>query len=178
MFVVAVVVLGFLVVWATSYPGLPISMVVISSLLSLLVLVIASTVPRRPAPIVLSIGATVLITTAVVALITSGTPRQLRFAASEDAFAAVVAGMPAPTEVASDTWTDFPADCPAMIGSYTLSDCRGFDGGYLFLQHDDAVTDDSGIAYLPSGPRVDEEGLLDTGLTHLDGPWWSWTCNC
>jgi hypothetical protein len=44
-----------------------------------------------------------------------------------------------------------------------------------------ALTDDSGLAWLPDGPtpdRADGDGLPPSGFTHLDGPWYRWTCGC
>ena len=50
--------------------------------------------------------------------------------------------------------------------------------GYLFLQAPDAVTDSSGIAYLPEGFHPERTGLSRRDLTPLGGPWWGWTCHC
>jgi len=49
--------------------------------------------------------------------------------------------------------------------------------GYLFLQAPDAVTDSSGIAYLPNGNQPQSTGLYPDRLTELSGPWWAWTRN-
>lgn len=177
-FLVVVLACGGSVVWAFSYPGVPFSVLLVAFLLGLFVLGLGLRVARRPGPLGIAVSSLVLVLVAASMLISSGAPKQVRFAASQEAFAAVVAGVPVPTGNASDMWTTFSADCPAMIGSYTIADCRGFGPGYLFLQYDDAVTDDSGIAYLPAGLPVDADGQVDSGLTHLDGPWYAWTCNC
>ena len=46
------------------------------------------------------------------------------------------------------------------------------------MQTQGALTDDSGIVYLPAGtPSRSEWGSTET-MTPLGGPWWSWTCYC
>lgn len=65
-----------------------------------------------------------------------------------------------------------------MIGRFVIKECLAVANGYLFLQRPDAVTDTSGIAYLPYGNQPERTGLYPAGITALGGPWWAWTCNC
>jgi len=68
--------------------------------------------------------------------------------------------------------------CPARIGSFRIAECNALDHGYLFVQAQDAVTDVSGILYVPDGRRPASTGLDSSGFTALGGPWWAWTCYC
>jgi hypothetical protein len=88
---------------------------------------------------------------------------------------------PPPAAQASEnngTFSAVSSPCPPGLGSISLSECLAVDHGYLFLQAPNAVTDSSGIAYLPEGNNPDTTGLSHRDLTSLGGPWWSWTCHC
>ena len=64
------------------------------------------------------------------------------------------------------------------IGGFSITECRSIDEGYLFLQAQGAVTDDSGIVYLPAGTTARSDWGSVEAMTPLGGPWWSWTCSC
>lgn len=186
--------------WTVSFPGLPFSWVGLSLLSCVASFVLTIVVLRqrvnRIHP-VLVVGIVVVSVALGVSVVTSSVPGALRFEASRSALEEVVVGhdtLPAssfpeqswsgpgePSFADRATFTDFPGECPALIGAYAIIDCRAFEGGFLFLQRENAVTDDSGIAWLPDGPRPqrpDGSGLGPSGFTHLDGPWYAWSCYC
>lgn len=109
-------------------------------------------------------------------------PLHARWAASSAAFEAEVAvlGPPRPLAGAPDGpyFDGLAGSCPARIGWLTIGECLAVHEGYLFLQSENAVTDSSGIAYLPHGNDPERTGLHPDGLTALGGPWWAWTCYC
>ncbi len=182
------VLVGTLVVlaWTVSYPGVPFSGVGLTLLGGSVSLVLAVLLLGRRDRVhpVLVVGAGTLAVALAVAVVVSGAPRTVRFEVSRPALERVVAGRAVPS--AADvpdhaTFAAFPGPCPVWIGAYDVVDCRAIEGGYLFLQRANAVTDDSGIAWLPGGPsaaRPDGSGLGPDGFTHLDGPWYRWTCGC
>ena len=59
--------------------------------------------------------------------------------------------MPAGSSLDSGDSRAYPGVCPVSIGEFSVTECRSIDGGYLFLQAQGALTDDSGIVYLPAG---------------------------
>ena len=71
-----------------------------------------------------------------------------------------------------------PGACPVRLGELSIAGCRSVDGGYLFLQAQGALTDDSGIVYLPEAARPTSTWSSTETMTSLGGPWWSWTCGC
>ena len=85
------------------------------------------------------------------------------------------AGNPVPVESSYDSgyFDKYPGNCPARIGKFRIIECRSLDGGYLYLQAQGAITDDSGIVYLPAD--AESEWRTTERLTPLGGPWWSWT---
>lgn len=131
---------------------------------------------------VLPVTGIILIGGIVLATTTRDAPLQARWAASAEAFEAEVTVLGPPVPVADAGYgaqfVDLAGSCPAMIGRFPIGECVAVDNGYLFLQTPDAVTDSSGIAYLPNGNQPEMTGLYPDGLTPLGGPWWAWTCNC
>ena len=71
-----------------------------------------------------------------------------------------------------------PERAPYGSVSSSIAECRSVDGGYLFLQSQGALTDDSGIVYLPEAARATSTWWSTETMTPLGGPWWSWTCGC
>ncbi len=187
--------------WTVSFPGPPFGWAGLALLGGVFSLVLAVRLLRRrenrihPAVVVGVLG---VATALALSILTSSTPATLRFEASRPALEAVVAGhdpLPAssfpeqswnggsgePSFADRATFTRFPGECPAAIGAYAIVECRAFEGGFLFLQQENAITDDSGIAWLPEGlrpQRPDGQGLSPSGFTHLDGPWYAWSCFC
>jgi hypothetical protein len=172
--------------WADSFPGWPLAAgVVLSTLLLASLLLIAGREPPpaarwlRPAGVVaalvVAVGGGILVERSTQAALLA------RFEHSRPAFDAAVADIgPVPVEVV-DSWLPFPGDCPNQLGSYRISACHGFAGGYMFLQARNAWGDDAGFAYAPDGPLTTENaavGLPSSGFTHLVGPWYAWTCRC
>jgi hypothetical protein len=185
--------------WSASYPGLP----WIGLTLSLVLCVAAvllwlssfewnTTVSRR---LVAHIVSAALVASSV-GFTASGMPLRVRFAASVGAFESVVAEADAhlgsvrraDVVAAGDLDAEvFPIRCPARIGQFRISGCAVVwtrhspsgdavaPGGYLFLQSWDAITDSSGIAYLPDGRG--RLGFWEVPR-HLGGPWYSATCGC
>jgi hypothetical protein len=129
---------------------------------------------------VLPVNAMILLGGIVLATSTSGAPLQARWAASAAAFEAEVAvlGPQTPWPQQDAHFVDLRGSCPSMIGRFAIAECVAVPNGYLFLQAPDAVTDSSGIAYLPFGNQPESTGLYPDGLTALGGPWWAWTCHC
>ena len=107
---------------------------------------------------------------------------QARWADSQSAFEQEVrtAGDPVPVETPFDSgyFATYPGACPVRMGRFRIVDCRSINGGFLFLQAQGALTDGSGIVYLPArkGPRSKWWNI--EAMTPLGGPWWSWTCYC
>lgn len=105
-----------------------------------------------------------------------------RWASSQTAFQAEVAtaGSPPLAESSDDAgyFGRYPGSCPARIGDFRVIECRSLDGGYLFLQAQGALTDDSGVLYLPRGLAASADWLSEETMVPLGGPWWSWTCSC
>ena len=179
---------GVLLLWGRSYPGFPMAVALVALLCALAALVLVLVGASRARGVVAAV-AVVAVAVTLACGVAAGTlvglrPLQLRWSASASDFEAYVAGLPAPaTFVPSLDGPAFhpfpsPAGCPARLGRVTLGECRSVDGGYLFLQAPDALTDSSGIAYLPAGNDPARTGLGTSDLTPLGGPWWSWTCHC
>jgi hypothetical protein len=175
-----------LLLWGLSYPGFPVSvtgLVLLCACLSVASAVAWAVRGHRPGRAVLRAAGAVV---AVAALLTSGAvvaessdgwPLRDRWAASRAAFEAevVTAGPPDSSERSEDAGPvgRYPGSCPPRIGKYRVSECEFVDGGHLFRQAPDALTDDSGILY--------QSGLgswADDAVVALGGPWWSWTCSC
>lgn len=174
-----------LLLWGRSYPSYPLSVATLA-IVSALAALIRALVPRPRGPrtvVILAVVAVVLASGIVATRAVGNRPLHARWSASASDFEAYVAQLPAPTTYIPDengaSFHDFPsAACPAEIGRLRLSECWSLDGGYLFLQAPGALTDSSGIAYLPQGNNPETTGLNPSGLTPLGGPWWSWTCYC
>ena len=173
-----------ILLFATAYQGIPYS----TPLFALAASVVAFVVALRPSPrgrrsvaalvaVVLVIGSGVVGTRLV-----GHSLLHMRWSASASEFEAVVAALPTPQVFSADrsaSFRPFPSsDCPAMIGQMPIDGCRSLNGGYLFLQAPDAITDDSGIVYLPGGNDPMTAGLSLADVTALGGSWWSWTCHC
>ena len=108
-----------------------------------------------------------------------GTRLADRWAASQSAFETEVltAGhVPVKDPNDLDYFGRYPGSCPAFIGKFRIVECRAIDGGYLYLQAQGAISDDSGIVYLPVS--AESEWRTTEKMTSLVGPWWAWTCRC
>lgn len=177
------------IAWAGSFPGWPVVAGVALSILVLagLMLIVGAPPPPsaswlRPvglvAALVVAIGGGVLVERSSQAVLLA------RFERSRPAFEAIVATADrVPAEV-TDRWVPFTGACPDRVGSYRISQCHEFDGGFVYLQQRTALGGDAGFAYLPYGPRAADDGatglpgMPDSSFTHLLGPWYAWTCNC
>jgi len=174
-----------------SYPGFPIDTAVCGVLAAVtsVVLVVDSGVRARVtglgrarAVVVLGLVTLLFAAGVVAAQSDDGSRLRNRWAASQPAFEQEVrtAGNPIQVESSFDSgyFAPYLGACPGRIGEFSIIDCRTIDGGFLFLQTQGALTDDSGIVYLPAGtPSRSEWGSTET-MTPLGGPWWSWTCYC
>ena len=181
---VGIAVLGCaLLVWGRSYPGFPVDVALVMLLCAVTAVVVAATSRARAVAtttvVVLTLGSGI-----ATAALLGDRPLHARWSASTSAFEAYVAQLPPPSaHTAGDDDASFqpwPADapCPARVGELTLGECVSLDSGYLFLQASSAVTDSSGVAYLPAGNDAARTGLDSRDLTPLGGAWWSWTCHC
>lgn len=182
---IGVVAVGVLV-WAGSFPGWPLAAGVMLSVLVIAAVLLlsgseppASAVWLRPVGVVLALalavgGGLAVQTSAQAALLT-------RFEQSRPAFEAMAQGIgPVPEEEVAH-WLPYPGECPEQLGSYRIAECRGFSGGFMFLQQRRAWGDDAGFAYAPNGlpaPEGSQNSLPSSGFTHLDGPWYAWSCSC
>lgn len=169
---------GAAVVWGLSFPGFLMASAahVLLAVAGFVLVAVRATAWRR-SPAVLAVTALVLIGGLMIALGAGQAPLRTRWAASADAFETTVANLPpVPVGSAADGYDSYPGTCPGWIGQFRIERCWTIDHGYVFLQAQDAVTDDSGIVYLPSGPGTSTFSNED--LTPLGGPWWAWTCRC
>jgi hypothetical protein len=170
--------------WAGSFPGWPLAAGVVFSVLVIAgVLLVSGVVPPAPARWLRPLGVVAAVVVVVVGGVlverSAGGALEARFTASRPAFEALVADSgPVPRTVA-DHWLPFPGTCPTQLGSYRIAECHAFTGGFMFLQERDALSDDAGFAYAPHGlPAKGEQALSANGFTHLDGPWYAWSCRC
>lgn len=172
--------------WAGSFPGWPLAAgVVLSTLVIASLLLVAGAEPPpaarwlRPAGVVVALA--IAVGGGIAVERSAAAPLMVRFEQSRSAFdAAVAAAGPAPEQV-TDHWLPFPGECPRQLGSYRISQCHAFAGGYMFLQERSAWGDEAGFAYAPNGlptTEVDRGGLSSGGFTPLGGPWYAWSCNC
>lgn len=170
LLVVLVVVSLALWAWTMSYAGVPFGWAGLAVLASLatgaFALALISQHPDEHSPL-LVVGVVSLAVVLGVSLVASGAPRTLRFEASRPALERLVASRPTTS-----------LDCPGSVGMYGVAECRSIGDGYLFLQRENALTDDSGIAWLPGGPDDQRLTYNRHEFTHLDGPWYRWTCGC
>lgn len=173
-----------LLLWGRSYPGFPMAVAGLAVLATLGALALSVRPrPRGRGAVAALVAVGVLLGAGVAANQLVGDDLvQKRWSMSRAAFEAEVAGLPDPTSGRAGnedgSFRDFPASCPWKLGGLRLSECWVIDGGYLFLQAPDALTDSAGIAYLPAGGRSGTDSLGRDGLTPLGGPWWAWTCRC
>jgi hypothetical protein len=172
-----------LLVWGRSFPGFPLT-VALATLLCAAGAVLLAVRSRSRAGATTAVVVVTLGVGIAAAAALGDRPLEARWAASASGFEAYVAELPAPSShAAGDDGASFrplPSDasCPAQLGRLRLGACVSVDGGYLFLQAPDAVTDSSGIAYLPARSGTTTTQLDARDLTPLGGPWWSWTCHC
>ena len=177
---------GALLMFGRSYPGFPVAVALAVLVSALVALLLAGVLSSRGAAhvAVLAVVAVILVAGGAVTTLVGHRPLQIRWSASAADFEAYVAQLPPPSTFTADrigaSFLPFPAaaSCPAQIGRLPLSGCVSLDSGFLFLQAADAITDSSGIAYLPEGNDAARTGLDPVDLTPLGGPWWSWTCHC
>ena len=171
-----------------SYPGFPIDAAAGAAAatgVSLTVAVVLAVRARRSgrrrlrATVVLAVVAVVLTGGVVAARADDGRRLQARWTASQGAFEQEVStvGVPVLSQT-SDTFAPYPGACPVRLGELGVAGCRSIDGGYLFPQVQGALTDDSGIVYLPEVTRAAPTWWSTETMTPLGGPWWSWTCGC
>ena len=169
--------------WGRSSPGFPVDVAVVMLLCAVTAVVVAATSRAR------AVATTAVVMVALGLGVATAALRgdrllQARWSASTSDFEAYVAQLPPPSAYAHGgegaTFHSLPADapCPARLGEFRLGECVSLDSGYLFLQASSAVTDSSGIAYLPAGNDAARTGLDGRDLTPLGGAWWSWTCHC
>lgn len=172
--------------WAGSFPGWPLAAgVVLSALVVASLLLIAGAEPPPAARWLRPVGVVAALAMAVgggiVVERSAEAPLLARFEQSRAAFdSAVAAVAPVPEEV-TDHWLPFPGQCPAQLGSYRIGECHAFAGGYMFLQDRNAWGDDAGFAYAPNGLLAiegNQDAVPSNGFTHLDGPWYAWSCSC
>ena len=133
--------------------------------------------PVRPA-LTLVLVALIFAAGVVMAKQDDGARLAARWAASQTAFeSAVQTAGPVPVRESYDSgyFGPYPGTCPAFIGKFRIIECHTVDGGYLF-QTEGAITDDSGIVYLPAD--AESQWRATEPMTSLGGPWWSWTCHC
>ena len=171
-----------------SYPGFPMDVATCGCLAAAASVVVGLVVAARAldegrgslrAVGVLAVVTAVLAAGVLAAGADDGRRLQGRFAASRAAFEQEVstAGVPV-RSTTPDTFAPYPGACPARIGELAVGECRSVDGGFLFLQAQGALTDDSGIVYLPEAARPTSSWWRTERMTPLGGPWWSWTCGC
>lgn len=172
-------------VWAATFPGWPLTAGVILSVLALGGwLLVVGAEPPPPArwlrPVALVAALVVAIGVGVLVERSGEAALQARFVRSRPAFDAAVVAAGTPTATAGQPWGAYPGDCPDRLGSYPISGCRSFAGGYLFLQRRAAIGHDAGFAYAPEGPPAGEAetGLSADGFTPVVGPWYAWSCRC
>lgn len=178
-FPIAVAALTVLVIWTTSSPGAPF----LGVFLVLVGLVVAPVLwarhPRRAGNGLhrgwLGLIGLVVVAAAVLAGV-SGLPAQARFALSVKGFEAAVADRPAPSSVDPPTsfgngYPDLPGPCPSLVGLYLITECHTYEGAYIFFQGLSPVSDEAGIAYLPTGIGPQD---AHSGFRHLTGPWYTW----
>ena len=171
-----------------SYPGFPIDVAACAVLAATVSVVVAIALAVRAlgsghrrlrAAVVLAVVTVVLVAGILAARADDGRRLQARWAASQVAFEQEVlaAGVPAQS-AAFDSVARYPGACPVRIGELGIAECRPVDGGYLFLQSQGALTDDSGIVYLPEAAHPTSTWWSTEPMIPLGGPWWAWTCGC
>lgn len=173
-----------LLLWGRSYPGFPMLAAALAILAALVALVLALIVRHRGRRRAAMLATVILVLGAGIA--TSGlagnTLLRARWSGSASAFDAHVRNLGPPASVPAGedgaSFRELPSRCPTTLGWIRINECLAVDRGYLFLQAPNAVTDSSGIAYLPEGNNPETTGLNAGQLTPLGGPWWSWTCYC
>lgn len=173
-----------LLLWGRSYPGFPMSAVALAILAALIALVLPISVrPRGASTTAMLLAVTLVLMAGVATTVLIGDALlRARWSRSASAFSAEVESLGPPSAVESSdnnsSWGHVSSPCPTGLGAISLSECLTVDRGYLFLQAPNAITDSSGIAYLPEGNNPATTQLSPHDLTPLGGPWWSWTCHC
>jgi hypothetical protein len=109
----------------------------------------------------------------IVALLAADVPLQVRWALSRGSFARTVSSL------SSGPGADSYVDAPTRIGTYRITSVESVPGGFLFYEANGLLFDDAGFAYLPNGPSADLENtnFESPNFTHLGGPWYSWTAS-
>lgn len=182
---------AYALMWTTSLPGIPVAGVGLVGLFgfaAILLWLVCVWRMSRSSQLVVGILSVAMVVGSIAATAT-GTPLRARFGASAAAFEAVVADADAHfADLGEDRNPEsFPIRCPTKIGQFRIAECVVIDGtkpprvsedashGYLFMQTWNALTDDSGIVYLPDG--VNAWSAWDKPR-HLSGSWYSQTCGC
>ncbi|MEV6928045.1 hypothetical protein AB0M46_26570 [Dactylosporangium sp. NPDC051485] len=162
--------------WSVSYPGSHFSLFAASGCASILVgcfwlgwtIYVARTTGgwRRWFLIGPVIGVLTLV------LLCTGAPFKMRWAASQGAFAAVVAGHPIPPP--GSAWESFTV--PRRLGLYSITRAGWMPGGAVFYEAHGDVFYDAGFAYLPGGPTAVDTALFESSqFRHIGGNWYRWT---
>ncbi|WP_238008729.1 hypothetical protein KZZ52_03090 [Dactylosporangium sp. AC04546] len=109
-----------------------------------------------------------------LALLCTGAPFKMRWAASRGAFAAVVAGHPIPPP--GSEWEGFIV--PRRLGLYSITEAGWVPGGAVFYEAHGGLYG-AGFAYLPGGPtaELDTVELYWPQFKHLGGSWYRWIGN-
>ncbi|HEY5785106.1 MAG TPA: hypothetical protein VIT65_10050 [Microlunatus sp.] len=186
--VAAAILADFCLLYGLSFPGFPFwaagwGMIAAATSATLVVAsgIRALVIGRSKGRSALTLFLVALLLTAGVAVAKhdDGTRMAARWTASQAAFESEVqtAGpVPVMEKYDSGHFSRYPGTCPAAIGKFRIIECHTIDGGYLYLQAQGAITDDSGIVYLPAD--AESQWRTTERMTSLGEPWWSWTCHC
>jgi len=70
-------------------------------------------------------------------------------------------------------------DGPGRLGWFDIDRVSREGDVVLLFEHDGALLDNAGFAYLPDGPDPDlENGTFESpSYTHLGGPWYAFTAS-
>ncbi|GIG67170.1 hypothetical protein [Phytomonospora endophytica] len=111
---------------------------------------------------------------ALLAVLFAEVPRQVRWAMSRPAFDELVAAWAAPA--ASTTPATVGWSGKRQVGAYEVITVSPVVGGYVFILSGGGFSDDTGFAYLPSGPSAALEGDgYDPDRFHpLGDHWYVW----
>ncbi|MET7393317.1 hypothetical protein ABZS66_07470 [Dactylosporangium sp. NPDC005572] len=106
-----------------------------------------------------------------VVLLYTGAPFKMRWAASQGAFAAVVAGHPIPPPGSAREGLTVPH----RLGLYSITSAYWVPGGAVFYETHGWYS--AGFAYLPGGPTAEIGTVLfeSPRFHHFGGSWYSWT---
>jgi hypothetical protein len=177
--------------WASSYVGVPVAWFLATGAMAVIVAILWVTAVMRSVvrkKVFLAAAVTPIVAALVCVVATVHLAEHARFAASENAFDALIrtAGEPTvklppiqPTEDQLDAlWAEFPTQCPSHIGLYAIRDCEVFPAGYIFYGVAGNMSQDAGFAYLPNGKppyNIGDGSFEDPQFEHLHGNWYAFT---